>query len=376
MLLRTALLGLTLLPFTPAYFRRVHGKQVKVLAIDPSIAFSDSWYEPQQFVRVPAIDGFEAGGPNSSVCAFGDISRFTKYEGDYFTFTFHGVSVQLVMGSRADHSPFSIEYDGRTYRGDTYSRDIACGPAWNSPRAEVATQHSVRCTNHLEGGRIFLQLLSIVYDDGSDLGPPKVKSGSQSHALPPSSKATGTTRGSAPSTKTETLSSGLTNTSTSSTGGATPTRTPRVYHTNASPNGPDGGNKGGLGGGDGRMGRSGGPTSTPGDPKPKSGDGSGSSQPRQQKDDAPPAQFNTTAVAFAVITGVLSCVLIVWAVFAWRKRRLTRPTKAQAALRGGGRLVEFGASARFDPGFQSSGNNDGSDWDLLGGEEVKSQRLL
>lgn len=69
---------------------QVGAKQVKVLATDARIAFSYNWYEPQSFDRVPAVDGTTAGGPNSSLCALGDVSRLSKYEGDQFNFTFFG----------------------------------------------------------------------------------------------------------------------------------------------------------------------------------------------------------------------------------------------------------------------------------------------
>lgn len=69
------------------------------------------------------------------------------------------------MASRADHSPFNVTYDGSTYAGDTYSKDIACGAAWTSPASPgpVASQHTITGTNlPVDGGRTFLQLLSIV----------------------------------------------------------------------------------------------------------------------------------------------------------------------------------------------------------------------
>ncbi|EJD41670.1 hypothetical protein AURDEDRAFT_169329 [Auricularia subglabra TFB-10046 SS5] len=313
-----ASLGLTLLLCFLLRFGAA--KQVKVLATDPRIAFSWNWYQPLAFDRVPAIDGFTAGGPNSSVCALGDISRLSRYEGDSFTFAFTGVSAELVFGSRADHSAFSVSYDGKTYHGDTYSKDIACGVAWKSPVSANAHAHTLTATNHLIGGRIYLQLLSIVYNDGNS---PRsiVVTGSGFHPSP--SSDTPTTGGMVTVTTSPITPAARSTSAWTSRPRPTVTGNPKADHVEVSPNGPtgeDGGSGETSGDGNYEVGRtdSGGPSAPTSNP---AGDGGGT---HQQEAAAAPERLNTAVAAGVAVTSGLSCLVIIGILFAWRKRCLAK----------------------------------------------------
>lgn len=169
-----------ILACAPAAF----GRLVKVPATDTSsggIQYSDGWLGPVHFDWGPE-DIVGRGGPNSSVCQMDVPSRLAEGEGDSFSFSFRGISVQLVMSSRPDHAPFSVEYDGKMYTGDTYSQVVHCGAAWSSPVADVVGEHNVTCTNHPYRLRAYLELLSIQYDDGSPSLDTVPQSTSQSSA--------------------------------------------------------------------------------------------------------------------------------------------------------------------------------------------------
>ena len=65
------------------------------------------------------------------------------------------------MGSRPDHAAFSVSLDGQISTGDTYSEVVHCGVAWQSGTLSMG-EHTLTCTNHPDGVRQYLELLSIV----------------------------------------------------------------------------------------------------------------------------------------------------------------------------------------------------------------------
>ncbi|KZV89967.1 hypothetical protein EXIGLDRAFT_838138 [Exidia glandulosa HHB12029] len=113
-------------------------------------------------------------------------SMYSGSDGQFFTFSFHGIGVQIVLSSRPDHSPFGVSLDGADEeQEDSYSNAPMCGVAWGRANLPLGF-HTVKATAHNVPGRMFFELLSIRYDDGSDLVPSKPQSSATSP--PPTSQ--------------------------------------------------------------------------------------------------------------------------------------------------------------------------------------------
>lgn len=68
-----------------------HARVVKVLANDiGAMEYAGAWTGPVFFDWKPGIDVPNEGGPNSSVCAMGDVSYYTANEGSSVSFRFEG----------------------------------------------------------------------------------------------------------------------------------------------------------------------------------------------------------------------------------------------------------------------------------------------
>ncbi|KZV89969.1 hypothetical protein EXIGLDRAFT_131030 [Exidia glandulosa HHB12029] len=146
---------------------------VQIFASDTrAIQYSSGWVGPTIFQLEPAVDDLSAAGANSSVCSIPEVSMFSPTDGQSFSFSFHGVAVQLVLSSRPDHAPFGVSIDGGPEeQRDSYSTGARCGVAWSREGLTLGN-HTVRPTAHIAYPRIFLELLSIIYDDGSDIAVP------------------------------------------------------------------------------------------------------------------------------------------------------------------------------------------------------------
>ncbi|KZV89970.1 hypothetical protein EXIGLDRAFT_130991 [Exidia glandulosa HHB12029] len=169
---------------------RVGAATVQIFANDTSaIQYSSGWVGPTMFELEPGVDDFNAAGANSSVCSIPEVSMFSPTDGQSFSFSFHGVAVQLVLSSRPDHSPFGVSIDGGPEElRDSYSVGARCGVAWSREGLSLGN-HTVRATAHIASPRVFLELLSIIYDDGSDIvvppsAPPSVSSTDAKTAIP------------------------------------------------------------------------------------------------------------------------------------------------------------------------------------------------
>ncbi|KZV79416.1 hypothetical protein EXIGLDRAFT_782395 [Exidia glandulosa HHB12029] len=148
-----------------------NARQVKVDVGDApnGIVYERPWSETIAY-RV-RLDDAPGGKPNSSVCAFGDNSRYVLGDAS-FSFSFTGVAVQLVMASRPDHWQFTVSTDsGPPTLGNTWSIAPSCGVTYSKSNLAFGT-HAVNVSSKPNGGtRSFLELLSIIYDDGTDPDP-------------------------------------------------------------------------------------------------------------------------------------------------------------------------------------------------------------
>ncbi|KZV79415.1 hypothetical protein EXIGLDRAFT_782391 [Exidia glandulosa HHB12029] len=114
------------------------------------------------FELEPGVDDPNLAGANSSVCSIPEVSMYSGTDGQLFSFSFHGVAVQLVLSSRPDHSPFGVSIDGGPEElKDSYSVGARCGVAWSREGLSLGN-HTVRTTAHIAYPRIFLELLSIM----------------------------------------------------------------------------------------------------------------------------------------------------------------------------------------------------------------------